>query len=229
MICAAFIRESSCRLQLMIMLAAVALGAGTASALTSTGVDVDLDPAHSLFWRTVNGSSVSLSIDWPSEATSAVLSVNDNSGALPVRMEITRIDSDAGTVCEFEPVQPTVPWEERAYRAELVYYDKDGKSLSGETRTATFGAVLGHGNGAKAFVRNPNDRCWSRAVGDYVVLKVDEGVNAFGVDGQPVETGLDGAPGWYGARYDMGEHVVSVEDSPIGRFRVSGGMIMLFR
>ncbi len=178
------------------------------SSATATA-QVSLAPDASPFWRTVEGATASISVDWPDASQSATLDIS-TLGSIVSSLTLVRLEDSAGTNVTFSAPQPTEPFEERVYSATLTFKDSSDAVVS--ARSAQFAYVLGQGDGASVCVHDPASSRWNSYAGRCVVIPVDAGVESITVDGVQVSTGLDGAVGWYGTVLSLGRHTVSLDD-----------------
>jgi hypothetical protein len=147
---------------------------------------------------------MTLPVDFPEGATSATLVVT----GLSYSVQYTGITDDEFTL---RLPAATDPAEENVYGLELTFDN-------GEKRTASFGLIQGlegGGIGSTRCIAPFGGRRWRRVEGR-AVLPVPYGVKAFSfqADGQEpvIETGLDGAAGWYAFKLDGGA-TVSMTDA----------------
>ena len=173
-----------------IALAAVsALGVAAALAgetMTSASTFLHIDTAQSPFWRTATNNTVEISVDYPDSATTASLEVR---GAWGYSFSDQNLAEGLYVL--------TLPKATDA-RSEDVY-ELALSFDNGETRTAKFAVVFGvsdGGNGSTRCITPQSSSRWSR-VHRRAVLPVPYMADALAVDGKTVETGLNGAAGWY--------------------------------
>ena len=147
----------------------------------SEPVAVIAKPKETWFWRTAPGATFTVSWTLPAGATKATLTVAGHN--------YMREYADL-TATSQELTLPTA--EENVYTLTLAF-DK------GEPKTAKLGWVKSEASGATATAAYVPEgtRKWHRAAA-WNVLPIPFGATALTVDGEPVETGLDGAAGWYG-------------------------------
>ena len=183
--------------------AAASLGSATGTAAES----VVLAPDASPFWRTAKtGVPVDVSIDWPDGAASATFTLSAL-GRIVATQPVTRTGSEKWTAISIVLPTPVVQDDERVYSADVSFADGEGDPIVGAARTAQFAAVLGY-CGARAVVCDPGSTAWTRYRGTRVALPVAAGVASLAIDGVPVDTGLNGAEGWYGAELSGGTHTL---------------------
>lgn len=141
-------------------------------------------PKESSYWHTFRGGSLSLPISFPDGASSATLKVS-GIGYSAVYEDIT--------ADEFEIALPeAVSAEtENVYALRLEFDD-------GTVRETKLGVIqwLSEGAEGSAVCRPAAGNAWGRVPGR-AVLPVPYGTTSLMVNGEPVDTGLDGAQGWY--------------------------------
>ena len=163
---------------------ATALHAATESESLPTFLYVDT--SESPFWRTATNSTVDISVDYPAAASSASLSVT---GAYGFSMTTNNLSEGLFTL---SLPAATSPETEDVYDLTLTFSD-------GTSRTARFAVIAGASN-----LPEGNTRCivsdsslrWHR-IRERAVLPIPYGTTSFSVGGETVDTGLDGAAGWY--------------------------------
>ena len=162
---------------------------------------VFLKPETSSFWNTATNSTMSLPIDYPSGATKATLTV---SGAgYRTRSYPNLTDSSF----ELELPVPDSPQNENVYDLTLTFDD-------GTVRTAKLGLIQGLSPDSEG-----STRCLAPAEGEVwntirkrAVMPIPYGTESFtmSVNGgtfTEVDTGLNGAQGWYALRPANGDSV----------------------
>lgn len=162
--------------------AVLAVAAGGES---EDGVFVFTQPDESSFWHTATNNVIELPIWCPDGATSAALSVRG------VKYARTYENLAAGTFVLTLP-PPDSPEKENVYDLTLTFDD-------GTVRTARLGLVSSYGAEAEGTTRCVFDESgdeWKGFTGK-AVLPVPAGTTALSVNGETVETGLDGAAGWF--------------------------------
>jgi len=176
------------------VLAGIAAGSAVASAgtdLTSDSAFVFLQPEKNSFWRTATGSRMTLPIAFPPGAETASLTVR----GCGYEKTAANIVPDAGlrsTSVEVVLPEPSSPSEEDVYEFLLSFDD-------GTAQTVKMGLVQGLSAEAEGSTRclvPSGSRKWSKVVGR-AVMPVPAGTDTLTVDGTAVETGLNGAAGWY--------------------------------
>lgn len=171
-----------------ILLSAAAFGS---DGFKSDAAFVFLQPETSSFWHTATDSTMTLPVYYPKGATKATLLVEG--------MEYSKTYSDiTGDDVEIELPAPETERTENVYTLTLSYDD-------GSVRTAKLGAVRGYAKdctGAARCVIPEASSAWKkfkyRAVLPVPYGMKDLSLSLNGGDPQPLETGLDGAQGWYG-------------------------------
>jgi len=163
-----------------------AMGAFAVSEMTSGNTFIYVDTAESSFWRTATNNTVALSIDYPATATSASLTVT---GAYGYSANFTDVPEG-----RFALALPSAssPETEDVYDLTLTFDD-------GTVRTARFAVITGVSDrpeGTARCMRSNALPSW-RKVHNRAVIPVPYGTTSLTVGGNAVETGLDGAQGWY--------------------------------
>lgn len=163
-----------------------AFGAFAATEASSGSAFLHLDTAPGPFWRTATNSTVEISVDYPAEATSASLSVK---GAWGYSFEAENV---AEGLYVLELPAATDPRSEDVYDLTLSF-DK------GETRTARFAVICGVSDGGRGSTRciTPQTSFRWRRIRQRSVVPVPYLAQLLDADGETVETGLNGAAGWY--------------------------------
>ena len=147
---------------------------------------VYVDTSESPFWRTATNNVVELSIDYPAGVSSASLSVT---GAYGYSMTTNNLTSRLYTLTL---PAATSPETEDVYDLALTFGD-------GTVRTAKFGVIAGISDQPEGTTRcEPfaSSVRWGR-VHERAVMPIPHGATALSVGGVSVDTGLDGAAGWY--------------------------------
>ena len=162
----------------------VLLAASAAGSNVSSPVRVFTAPDKTPFWRTATSSSFTLQWEFPEGASSADLSVvGMNSSWSWNGLSVT---SKALTLPE-----PSAPMFEDVYWLTLAFDN-------GITNKAQIAVVCGVGTGeGSAVCKTTPQRRYLRTTGP-AVLQVPYGTTELSIDGEPVDTGLGGACGWYG-------------------------------
>ena len=157
-----------------------------ASEASSASTFVYVDTAESPFWRTATNNVVELSIDYPAGVSSAALSVTGSFG-----YSMSDDDVAAGLYTLSLPAA-TSPEAEDVYDLVLTLGD-------GTVRTAKLGVIAGVSNrqeGSTRCIPSSSSPAWAR-VHERAVLPIPYGTVSLSVGGELVDTGLDGAAGWY--------------------------------
>jgi len=208
----------------MAALFCVALAAATASAAdTSEPTFVFLRPQTSSFWHTATNSTVTLPIVFPLGAASANLSVR----GVRYSRDFTDI-SGPEFVLSLPP--PTSPDKENVYELTLAFDN-------GVTRTAKLGVVQGVTTGDEGWTRcmsAVSSKEWCEVL-KRAVLPIPYGMTSFSVDGDQVDTGLNGEQGWCavgrigsGQTLDLSMTVDGVEYD-VSLFGSPYGMTLIFK
>lgn len=183
----------------MIMARKVAALAGAAvltvsapgAKLSSEPTFVFLRPETSSFWNTATNSTMTIPIDYPSGATKATLTVNG--------VDYRKVYPDlTGDSIEIDLPAPDSPKTENVYELSLTFDN------GATPRTAKLGLIQGLDTGAKGSTRciaPASGKVWEAA--KYrAVLPIPYGTETFSVklnggEWRNVDTGLNGAQGWY--------------------------------
>ena len=169
--------------------------------ITSEPTFVFLRPETSSFWNTATNSTMTLPIDYPRGATKATLTVSGAGYAEKTYPNIT------GASFDLELPVPDSPQNENVYDLTLTFDD-------GTVRTAKLGLIQGLSPDSEG-----STRCLAPAEGDVwntikkrAVLPIPYGTESFtmSVNGgtvTDVNTGLNGAQGWYALKPTNGDSV----------------------
>ena len=169
--------------------------------ITSEPTFVFLRPETSSFWSTATNSTMTLPIDYPRGATKATLTVSGAGYAAKTYPDITE------SSFELELPVPDSPQNENVYDLTLTFDE-------GTVRTAKLGLIQGLSPDSEG-----STRCLAPAEGDVwntikkrAVLPIPYGTESFtmSVNGGTVtnvDTGLNGAQGWYAFRPATGDSV----------------------
>lgn len=207
------------------MICAAAMTAMQMMAYDSAEQWLTIDDARTPFWRTALSSTETLALDHPEGSDSATLVVTAAGGYSATCPNLT---GKSVTVTFPDPISPET---ERVYTLTLTYSD-------GTVRTATLTRVLGSARGATASgarcIPDETDREWRR-FRNFAVLPVPYGTTSLSVNGGVVDTGLDGAAGWYGLGPVAGGETVALQLA--SQYEVyaaapcsySGGVVITFR
>ena len=152
-----------------------------------------LRPDETSFWRTATNSVMSLPVDMPPMASSAVLSVRG--------VDYQR-DYEISSTGQFEISLPPLKSSagENVYEMTLTFDD-------GTVRKAKLGLVQGYAKGGDASTRvvGPGaSQIWC-GVKKRAVMPIPYGMESFTVNGVDTDTGLGGAQGWYALKMDVDE------------------------
>ena len=168
-----------------IMLGACVVLSAAAYAAESAASFVFVNPDTSSFWRTARSQSVTVPVDFPEGATTATLSV------VGVGYSASYEIAAPGPYTLQLP-EATTPAEENTYSLALSF-DR------GEGKTARLSVITGLEVGAAGSTRcvSQSSRSWPKVSGDRFTVPVPYGATSLEVDGVPVDTGLDGARGFF--------------------------------
>jgi hypothetical protein len=185
----------------------VSLVGASLLAVASTGTEkeseetfVFLRPETSSFWNTATNSTMSLPIDYPNGATKAKLEVT-GVGYSKVYENITSDSFD------IELPVPDSSQTENVYDLTLMFND-------GTVRTAKLGLIQGLSPDSEGSTRclAPSEGAVWNAVKKRAVLPIPYGTTSFtmsvnGGEVTNVDTGLNGAQGWYAIKSATGDSV----------------------
>ncbi len=169
--------------------------------ITSEPTFVFLRPETSSFWNTATNSTMTLPIDYPRSATKATLTVSGAGYAAKTYPNLME------SSFELELPVPDSPQNENVYDLTLTFDD-------GTVRTAKLGLIQGLSPDSEG-----STRCLAPAEGDVwntikkrAVLPIPYGTETFtmSVNGgtvTDVDTGLNGAQGWYAFRPATGDSI----------------------
>ena len=195
--------------------ATVACGGGD----TSDPVRVFTSPDTTPFWRTATSSSMTLRWEFPEGASSADLTV----AGMHSTWSWTGLSTTSQALVLPEPTSPAT---EDVYWLTLAFDN-------GVTNKAQVAVVRGVGtNEGSTVCKTHSGRRYLHTSGSEV-LPIPYGATSLSINGEPIETGLDGAMGWYGwnpsgiGSYTLS--LVSPDFSGSVDVRVGGGLILLFR
>ena len=166
--------------------------------ITSEPTFVFLRPETSSFWNTATNSTMTLPIDYPTGATRATLTVNGDKYA----KSYANITNDS---FDLELPPPTSFEKENVYDLVLTFDD-------GTVRTAKLGLIQGLSPDAEGTTRclAPAEGSVWNAVKKRAVMPIPHGTTSFtiSINGGTVtnvNTGLNGAQGWYALRLANGD------------------------
>ena len=151
---------------------------------------VSLRPKENSFWTTATNATMAVPLDFPKDASSATLRICGVSYTNEIRGIAPLPTFSGGYVVSLPPA--TKPREENVYDLTLTFDD-------GTVRTAKLGLVQGlmpDGEGWTRCIAPAGSGRWSCVV-DRAVIPIPYGMTSFTVDGLEIDTGLDGAQGWY--------------------------------
>jgi len=145
-----------------------------------------VDTAESPFWRTATNNVVEISIDSPANAGTASLAVTGSFG-----YSVCTNGLAPGLFTLTLPAA-TSPETEDVYNLVLTLGD-------GTVRTARFGVVAGVSNrpeGSARCIPSGKSSAWAK-FHERAVMPIPYGAVSLSIGGEPVDSGLDGAAGWY--------------------------------
>ncbi len=183
------IRHPLCILHSALCIALVAsVAANAATEATSAGDFIFVNEKTSSYWHTATNRVIALPIEFPAGASSATLSVTGPSYS-------ARYAIPAGTAQYPLSLPPaTSPSTENVYDLALVFND-----AANTVRTAKLGLIEGYDTTTAGWTRclaPITQRKWGWVRGR-VVIPIPFGLEPLAIGGATVDTGLDGAQGWY--------------------------------
>ena len=182
------IRHSLCILHSALCFALVSASANAATEATSSGGLVFVNEKTSSYWHTATNRVIALPIEFPAGASSATLSVTGPGYSAQYAIL-------AGTAQYPLSLPPaTSPSTENVYDLALVFNDSVGT-----VRTAKLGLIEGYDATTAGWTRclaPITQRKWGWVRGR-VVIPIPYGSEPLAIGGATVDTGLDGAQGWY--------------------------------
>ena len=169
--------------------------------ITSEPTFVFLRPETSSFWNTATNSTMTLPIDFPSGATKATLTVSGAGYRMRTYPNLT------GDSFELELPVPDSPQNENVYDLTLTFDD-------GTVRTAKLGLIQGLSSDSEGSTRclAPAEGSVWNTIGKRAVMPIPYGTESFamrlnGGEWTEVDTGLNGAQGWYAIKPKNGDTV----------------------
>lgn len=146
-----------------------------------------LKPKESIYWLTVMESPYTVPLDYPNGVSSASVTVTDDFG-------YSRTYSNVSTsTCSVDLPQPADMQGERVYTVTVEY-------ANGQTSSVRIGRICGSSDddvsSGTRCLKTASTRKWNR-IYSTAVLQVPFGASSVYVDGNAVDTGLDGACGWF--------------------------------
>lgn len=167
----------------------VILSAGSLFGETSARTVVWPNPDDSVQWKTLMDNPAALSLDWPSDAVSATLTIDSGIGkAVSHEITDTTLASYALAVS-----WPETQKDERVLTLTLIYKDANGAELRKES--ARVGLVGGVNDAVTRCVPDATSRKWRKAEGATAVLPIPADAVSLTVDGKTVDP-VD-PNGWY--------------------------------
>lgn len=199
--------------------AAMPIAASGSAPDTSADIVVVSQPKKSRYWHSVPGPQMPLSLQWPQNATSAILTVADILGKTNT-FALAKADYPRFVALPRLSAPDAEGMSKDVYKLTLLYSD-------GTKHTATLGNVGGV-SGSPVRVLTPTNapKLWNR-VERSTVLPVSYGETTLAIDHSV--RNLDGEEGWYGwFPVTKGEHsLVQGDRSVTVRKRETGFVIML--
>ena len=170
----------------LVAFAGITLTGVAAERLASDRAQVYLVPKQTVFWQTATGNQLTVPVWFPRGVTSAELTVEGSFGY----RRVYAIESEGDFAL-------TLPEATNAQTEDV--FDLTLRFSDGTERTARLGLIAGlrtDAAGATRCLLPQGARKWNGVVG-HAVLPIPYGMTSFTIDGQAVDTGLDGAQGWY--------------------------------
>ena len=165
---------------------------------------VFLDEKPNSYWHTATNRVIALPIEFPAGASSATLSVTGPGYSAQYAIP-------AGTAQYPLSLPPaTSPTTENVYDLALAFNDADST-----VRTAKLGLIEGYDTTAAGWTRclaPKTQRKWEWVHGR-VVIPIPYGSEPLAIGGATVDTGLDGAQGWYPLRIRGGQSATLTLDN----------------
>ena len=169
--------------------------------ITSEPTFVFLRPETSSFWNTATNSTMTLPIDYPAGATKATLTVSGAGYRMRTYPNLT------GDSFELELPVPDSPQKENVYDLALTFDD-------GTVRTAKLGLIQGlspDSEGSTRCLAPAEGSVWN-TINKRAVMPIPYGTESFamrlnGGEWAEVDTGLNGAQGWYAIKPKTGDNV----------------------
>ena len=198
---------------------------GECAESSSSPTAVWVKPEESLQWKTVMSASAALTLNWPSGAASALLTIEAD-GVVLVQTNIT--DTAAHEALVIPSPLPATYEEERVLDLSITYRDSGDDTLKEET--ARVGWVTGVAGNATRLIPAAGGKPWA-SVEKYAVLPIPEGTTAFTVDSAAQDYD---APGWWEwSRIKAGEHSLALtasgEDFLASLMGKGGGFAIIVR
>ena len=168
----------------------------------SAPIAVYANPEAVQRWRTVRpGETLAMPFPWPEGAVRVEVTVTDSQGT-----EVATASADREALATSGEIAVTFPelaaaGGERVYDFAIAFLASNGGGTVAE-KTVRLGAVVGYGDGSGAKVRPGAGRNGWRTAQAVNVLPLQRDEQPLTIDGETVETGLDGAAGWYEWRPD---------------------------
>ena len=201
-----------------IMLGACVVLSAAVYAAESAASFVFVNPDTTSFWRTARSRSVTVPVDFPEGATTATLSVTG------VGYSASYEIASPGPYT-FQLPEATSLGSENTYSLTLTFDRGAGK-------TARLSLITGQENGGAGSTRclSQGSRGWPRVSGNRFTVPVPYGATSLEVDGTPVDTGLDGARGFFtvGAVPTDLELVVGATTNSVSIVEMPGSMLLIF-
>ncbi len=205
-------------------------------AMASSGAVIQLDNRSTVLWRTVKpGETVSFSIDWPDGAASAELNLYSRGSLASGPHAVVRNGNFSGGYIDVEIPVPSSQEDERVYEAVLSFKGADGNLIADATKTERIASVTGGGNARPTVIcSNETANQWSakvKRIDKYVVFQMPDSGKTLYVDGAAVDTGLNGAAGWFEMKLDEGTHTAQLGDGEAVSFNFTSanGVVIILR
>jgi len=208
----------------LVLVLMASLSASSADTATSGSAFMHVNTYSNSLWRTASSNVLLLPVEYPAGAVSARLTV--------VGIGYSRIYDDVSEGL-FELTLPAASAanKENVYTLTLSFNE-------GEPRVAKIGVIYGvaaAAEGTTRFVSEERPNRWRRSAGGPVVLPIPHDTETLTVDGEVVDTGLDGAQGWHALPEitDEAGHEMEIETDEGSFFAriwaAAGGLLLLLR
>lgn len=202
------------------------LAAGSLSGAVSERLAVWTKPDESIQWKTLTANPAPLSLDWPTNAVAARLTVDLGNG----RTASHDIANEGQQSYAMAVVFPSGQADERVFGLALAYKDANDAQI-GSTLTARLGLVNGVAGGTTRCVPSKASAKWRKSEGTSFVVPIPENATGLTVDSVPILP-LDPC-GWHFVKGDATQVVdltlsASGQDPKTVQVRFGGGGFVIF-
>ena len=216
-------------LGLLVSVAATAFAHAAQSVVVESGpMNVCIDTQASILWKTAVDWPLEVQLDWPLDATKAVVSI---AGAPGWNGDYEVTDTSLSSY-RFDRVCPASDAEERVIDLSIRYYNSSDVEIADAASAARVGLVRSVGAGsARVVTAGPSARRWG-AIDSAAVVRLPEGTASVSVDGVRQE-GIS-VPGWFYTPVEVGvdKQLTLVTDAGSVTRTICGkaaGSLILFR